>query len=101
MSFIISVESFLSLASEEAGGCCGRGASGRAEDGGRQWTQRPNQTHPTRVSDQECLLVTPNPPITACRNQFKREIIIINNFKKDKKLMIEKKKHFFLTFGLA
>lgn len=71
----------------------------RTEEG--SGTQRPNQTHPTHVSDQECLLVTPNPPITACRNQFKREIIIINNFKKDKKLMIEKKKHFFLTFGLA
>ena len=60
-----------------------------------------HQTHsyPTHVlrHTQECLLVIPNPTITACRNQFKKK----NNFKKDKKINDWEKKHFFLTFGPA
>lgn len=83
MSFIISIESFLSLVNASWWPVCGGEARSEAE------TQRPTQTstrhsHPTHVlrHTQECLLVIPNPTITACRNQFKK----INNFKKDKKI---------------
>lgn len=69
MSFIISIESFLSLVNTSWWPVCGGKAEGMGNPASH--TDRHDTLTPHTFSDtQECLLVIPNPTITACKNQF-------------------------------